>query len=117
MKEEELSDDEDPKKIYHWLESDLVAYSIIGIEDPLRDGIAESVEICNKAGITVIMCTGDAADTAKSIAIRAGILKEEDKDKKFACMTGKNFETETGGLRDDPEALEKKMEAEKKKAK
>jgi magnesium-transporting ATPase (P-type) len=100
--EEDEDDKMAPKKIYHWLESDLTAYSIIGIEDPLRVGIEQSVKICNDAGITVIMCTGDAPATAKAIALKAGILKKEDADNRFAVMTGKMFETETGGLREDP---------------
>jgi P-type E1-E2 ATPase len=48
---------------------------IYGLQDPLRDEIVGSVKSCHKAGITIRMVTGDNLDTAKAIAINAGILK------------------------------------------
>lgn len=59
------------------LEENLVALGMFGIEDPLRPGIADAVKICNKAGITVVMCTGDNMKTARAIAINAGIITAE----------------------------------------
>lgn len=84
------------------IESELIAYAIIGIMDPLRDRIAESVQVCQRAGIKVVMCTGDNIVTAKAIALKAGILDEKSSKKKKACMTGAEFEDEVGGLRRDP---------------
>jgi magnesium-transporting ATPase (P-type) len=60
------------------LEDDLTAIGIFGIMDPLRDGIKESIELCRKAGIRAIMCTGDNLDTAKAISRNAGILQPGD---------------------------------------
>jgi magnesium-transporting ATPase (P-type) len=45
------------------------------------------------------MVTGDNIDTAKAIALEAGILEPKDIDKKFACMDGKTFREACGGLR------------------
>jgi len=47
----------------------------IGIRDPLRDKIAESVATCQNAGIRVRMVTGDNPGTARAIAQESGILK------------------------------------------
>jgi len=35
------------------------------------------------------MCTGDNIDTAKAISLNAGIVKEEELNGEFTCMTGK----------------------------
>lgn len=35
------------------------------------------------------MVTGDNIDTAKAIAVEAGIISKEDVDKEFYCMEGK----------------------------
>lgn len=59
------------------LETDLTAIGIFGLQDPLRPTIVESIKICKKAGITVLMCTGDNIDTAKAISINAGIVTKE----------------------------------------
>jgi P-type Ca2+ transporter type 2C len=47
---------------------------IVGIEDPPRDGVQESVRHLREGGVKVIMVTGDAKETALAIARRCGIL-------------------------------------------
>ncbi|KAG8095910.1 hypothetical protein GUJ93_ZPchr0013g35127 [Zizania palustris] len=49
---------------------------IVGIKDPVRPGVKESVAICRSAGIAVRMVTGDNINTAKAIARECGILTE-----------------------------------------
>ncbi|OMO70754.1 Cation-transporting P-type ATPase [Corchorus olitorius] len=49
---------------------------IVGIKDPVRPGVKESVAICRSAGITVRMVTGDNINTAKAIAREIGILTD-----------------------------------------
>lgn len=46
---------------------------LIGLEDPLRQEVPNAVELCRKAGIRVIMMTGDYPETALKIADKAGI--------------------------------------------
>lgn len=58
----------------------------------------DSVKKCHKAGINIRMVTGDNVDTAKAIALEAGILKKEDLGKKYAVMDGKTFRELCGGL-------------------
>jgi Ca2+-transporting ATPase len=47
---------------------------IIGLEDPPREGVVESVHQLEKGGVKVIMVTGDSKETAIAIARRCGIL-------------------------------------------
>ncbi|KAG2724167.1 hypothetical protein I3760_01G005200 [Carya illinoinensis] len=49
---------------------------IVGIKDPVRPGVKESVAVCRSAGITVRMVTGDNINTAKAIARECGILTD-----------------------------------------
>lgn len=60
-----------------YFEHDLVLLAIVGIEDPLRDGVDEAVLKCQTAGICVRMVTGDNIDTAKAIARKCHILTED----------------------------------------
>jgi P-type E1-E2 ATPase len=66
----------------------LTAVCIFALKDPLRPEIKESVRVCKKAGINIRMVTGDNIETAKSIAIEAGIVSKEDADNQYVCMTG-----------------------------
>ncbi|KAI1314668.1 P-type ATPase [Mortierella claussenii] len=70
-------DDDDDEEIPRgYTESDLVFLGLIGLIDPARDGVKESVRICKEAGITVVMITGDHIKTASAIAKELGILEE-----------------------------------------
>jgi Ca2+-transporting ATPase len=51
----------------------MVLLAIVGIQDPLREGVKEAVETCQNAGVTIRMVTGDNVTTAKAIATDCGI--------------------------------------------
>jgi Ca2+-transporting ATPase len=55
----------------------LTFVGFVGLMDPPRPGVAESVRECRDAGIRVIMLTGDHQVTAETIARRLGILEED----------------------------------------
>ena len=57
-----------------------------------------SVKKCHSAGINVRMVTGDNIDTAKAIAIEAGIITAEQANEQYVCMEGKEFRELCGGL-------------------
>ncbi|WVZ59839.1 hypothetical protein U9M48_009932 [Paspalum notatum var. saurae] len=50
---------------------------IVGIKDPVRPGVRQSVATCRSAGIMVRMVTGDNINTAKAIARECGILTDD----------------------------------------
>jgi Ca2+-transporting ATPase len=54
----------------------MVLLSIVGIQDPLREGVPEAVRTCQNAGVVVRMVTGDNLITAKAIAGECGIFTE-----------------------------------------
>jgi len=58
---------EDPRDFaFHWL-------GFVALADPLRSSVPAAVAECRRAGIRVIMITGDHAGTALAIAREAGI--------------------------------------------
>ncbi|HJX36984.1 MAG TPA: cation-transporting P-type ATPase [Anaerolineae bacterium] len=57
------------------IERDLTFLGLVAMMDPPRPEVAEAVEKCHRAGIRIIMITGDYGLTAESIARRSGILR------------------------------------------
>jgi len=53
---------------YKSVESGLCLVGVVGIKDPARPEVADSIDECTRAGIRVMMITGDAKDTAVAIA-------------------------------------------------
>ncbi|KAF1810479.1 calcium-translocating P-type ATPase [Eremomyces bilateralis CBS 781.70] len=53
---------------------DMTWLGVVGIQDPLRDGVREAVQDCQRAGVFVRMVTGDNVETARAIAEDCGIL-------------------------------------------
>jgi Ca2+-transporting ATPase len=61
---------------------DLEFVGLIGLSDPIRKNVPDAVMECYKAGIRVIMITGDYPVTATNIGKEIGILNSE------LCITG-----------------------------
>ncbi len=55
--------------------------SLVSMLDPLKPGVAQSIKLCQSAGIKVVMITGDNAKTAFSIAKQLGFVKSFDEVK------------------------------------
>ncbi len=51
---------------------------LVGMEDPVREGVVEAIRVAQKAGIQVKMITGDYRLTAEHIARSIGLMKEGD---------------------------------------
>ncbi len=61
------------------LEKDLIFLGLLGMIDPPRMEVKDSVATCLKAGIKPVMITGDHVVTASAIAKDLGIMKDGDK--------------------------------------
>ena len=55
---------------------DMVWVGVVGIHDPLREGVVEAVAQCQQSGVVVRMVTGDNVTTARAIATDCGIMTE-----------------------------------------
>lgn len=75
------------------IDEDLHFAGIIGIADPVRPGVKEAIETCRKrAGVKVIVVTGDVAATAEQIGMEIGLFDDGEKPyslsgQQFAAMT------------------------------
>jgi Ca2+-transporting ATPase len=63
---------------------------LIGLADPVRPMVAEAVKDCYRAGIRVVMITGDYPGTARNIAREIGLVRLE-------CITGPELDKMTEG--------------------
>ena len=78
-----INDDNLPE-IQHGFSFDFVG--LIGLSDPIRKNVDQAIRECYKAGIRVIMITGDYPVTAKHIALEIGL---ENPDQ---CITGQELQ-------------------------
>jgi len=71
----------------NFIENNLIFVGFIGMIDPPREGVKESIKRCKEAGIKIAMITGDHVATAKAIAEDLGILRKNE-----ICITGKELD-------------------------
>ena len=68
--------------------TDLVFLGAVGIADPIRDDVREAIETCKeKAGVRVIIVTGDTPGTANEIGRQIGLIDSD----KAITITGTDF--------------------------
>ena len=72
------------------IERDLNFVGLLGLDDPCREDVTESLDICREAGIRTVMITGDHPETAASLARRLHILGQDE-----APLTGKQLSAMT----------------------
>ena len=77
-------------------EKDLIFAGLLGIMDPPRPEAIDAITDCQKAGINVVMITGDHKDTATAIAMELGILPRDyyihEENYNNSILTGQELE-------------------------
>lgn len=69
---------------------ELTLLGLVGLADPPRRNVRDSVASCRRAGIRVIMVTGDHAATARAIAKAVG-LDDGEKSEGAGTVVGRNL--------------------------
>ncbi|WP_017296938.1 cation-translocating P-type ATPase [Nodosilinea nodulosa] len=64
---------------------DLMLLGVMGLEDPPRPGIKDAIKACHRAGIRVVMVTGDQQITARNIGLAVGLVG----DREAQALSGK----------------------------
>ena len=73
------------------INQDLTLVVVFALEDQVRKDVKKSIEKLHEMTIDVRMISGDHLVTAKSTAIKAGIIHKSEADKKYVCMTGEEL--------------------------
>lgn len=81
------------------MEKELVFVGLMGMMDPPREEVKESIKTCDEAGIKTVMITGDHQSTAVAIARQLGILPRHGE-----VMNGREL------ARLSPEELERRVD-------
>ncbi|XP_062448258.1 sarcoplasmic/endoplasmic reticulum calcium ATPase 3 isoform X2 [Rhea pennata] len=89
VRKESMQLDDSTKFICY--EDNLTFVGCVGMLDPPRKEVTSSIEMCRKAGIRVIMITGDNKGTAVAICRRIGIFSESE-DVADKAYTGREFD-------------------------
>jgi Ca2+-transporting ATPase len=72
------------------IEKDFIFVGIMGMIDPPRGEVKDAIYLCNKAGIDVVMVTGDHKLTAVAVARELNLLGESDIENKV--LTGEELD-------------------------
>jgi len=118
----EIAENRNPSTIDESEEKELIFIGLMAMIDPPREEVYDAVKIAKKAGIKIVMVTGDHRLTAEAISREIGIMSEGDislTGKELSEMSDEEFEKivekVTVYARVSPEHKLKIVEALKKK--
>lgn len=60
------------------INDDIVITGLVGIRDDVRPDAKKAIELIHKAGVQLVMITGDRLETARAIAKDAGLITSDD---------------------------------------
>ena len=93
----QLSSANSPEE-YAQLERDMTLIGLVGMLDPPRPEVVNSVAKCRAAGIRVLVITGDSRNTAESVCRQIGIFGEQEQ-LEGKSITGREFDSMTDSER------------------
>jgi len=96
------------------LERNMTFLGLVGLEDPPRPDVPDAIASCRRAGIKVIMVTGDHPDTARAIGREIGLARSSS----AKVVTGPELlglsDAELGLALDEPELIFARVSADQK---
>ncbi|KAI9839611.1 MAG: hypothetical protein M1819_002237 [Sarea resinae] len=78
-------------KEYAEIEQNMTLIGLVGMLDPPRPEVADSIRKCREAGIRVVVITGDNPNTAQAICRQIGIFGQHE-DLQGKSYTGRQFD-------------------------
>ncbi|KAI0246247.1 sodium-potassium ATPase [Lactifluus subvellereus] len=87
------------------LNSELIIVGLVGLIDPLKPDIPDTVRICRGAGIRFFVVTGDHPATAVAIAAQAGIISNPATVHRASDLVDRISAQETEKEKDEAEAM------------
>ena len=79
-------------KEFAQLEQNMTFIGLVGMSDPPRPEVADSIRKCKEAGIRVVVITGDNQNTAESICRQIGVFNQHE-NLKGKSYTGREFDS------------------------
>ncbi|NQV00270.1 MAG: HAD-IC family P-type ATPase [Parcubacteria group bacterium] len=86
----EIEDNGSEINLLEEVKTGLVFTGLVGMRDPIRPGVKEAIQLCQRAGIKIKMITGDHRLTAKAIATEVGITATDSE-----IISGEEFDKMT----------------------
>ncbi len=65
--------------------------AVLGVNDPIREGIADVIRKCKEAGVTLRLITSENLYCARAIALKVGLIDKQMALEQHVCIEGSFF--------------------------